>query len=295
MDDVQFLFQEVRESYKVLSNPYSSISSQDLGNTRLVLFQRFKKRKNRTKNSKMNQGITKENTIRPLSISKLLPESDYKTGNYTGNASHKPGDSREKSPRQKRLALQGDPQRSSFIRGNTIPTKEFLNHPLKPPPDQKEVSISEVYSDSELEHIEEEPQADFDDISEKYKFRKRSQTNLRFEFSPRIDAIKDNFTIQASPIPKPPDFKTPKKLKEPNPTEKPETLNPMLQITSNPPHKNTTKPITNTQLVIPQIQHKTIQKPMKISSSISSIHSKIKNKASSPQKVTKAVQKKDII
>lgn len=86
---------------------------------------------------------------------------------------------------------------------------------------------------------------DFDGISDKYKFRRRSQTNLRFEFSPRIDVIKDNFTIQASPIPQPIDFKTPQKPKIPTQKEKPEKLNPVPQITSNPPHKNPTKPRTN--------------------------------------------------
>lgn len=55
----------------------------------------------------INTKNNKRGTIKSLSKSKLLPNSDYKKGNYSGNTSFKPGDQREESPRRARLAQRG--------------------------------------------------------------------------------------------------------------------------------------------------------------------------------------------
>lgn len=72
---------------------------------------------------------------------------------------------------------------------------------MKQPQDD---SDSELYTDSDLKDIEEEDNHEaFDEISDANHFRKRSQTNVRFEFSPRIDIDKSSFNNPLSPIPKP--------------------------------------------------------------------------------------------
>ncbi|CAI2383617.1 unnamed protein product [Moneuplotes crassus] len=203
MDYQRDFLSEVRESYDVLLSPHQNLDANGRV-TRIALITKFKKRRNRTRNMRdTEKEINNQDIIRSLSKSKLLPDSDYKRGNYTGNTSYKPGDKRAVSPRRQRQALRSSSKRSSFFRGNTTPMEELIKYTQKDKKQPQDDSESELFTDSDLKDIEEEDNHEtFEDISESNHFKKRSQTNVRFEFSPRIEIDKSSFKNPISPIPK---------------------------------------------------------------------------------------------
>ena len=119
MKGQSLLSSEIIENHHIILNWYSDLDLTGIFTfchllfiakvPRFALIEKLRKRKKMKKlNSRNIKTIIEDSSIiRSLSKSKLLPNSDYEKGNYTGNASYKPGDVRARSPRRQRFGQRG--------------------------------------------------------------------------------------------------------------------------------------------------------------------------------------------